>query len=239
MDACPSVDSSKLHALSAACVMEVFEDDVEEEPDVAPVPKSNPDIEAVDENVRSGAARLHEERLSWLLSLVRLIAMIQSAASPVFQDTFSGRAGLTRELLRQEWPCGSPIDILYNADFDVLNSLFFAIMLGLISKRLIRALNLGLPCSSFSMAVNRFKPYAMRSAREPGGLCDLPPHREEKARLRNALAEISRRLADAQERAGNFWTLEQPATSLMRLSELIAALIGFDHIYVVTTDVCV
>ena len=88
------------------------------------------------------------------------------------------------------------------------------------------------------MAVNRFKTYAMRSAAQPGGFDVLPPHREEKVRLGNALAEISKRLAGAQEKAGNYWTLEQPATSLMWLFEPIAWLINRDGVFIVTTDVC-
>ena len=74
---------------------------------------------------------------------------------------------------------------------------------------------LGPPCNSFSMAVNRFRSYALRSAYQLEGFEDLPPHREEKVRLGDALAEVSVRLAEAREKAGNCWTLEQPATSLM------------------------
>ena len=111
-------------------------------------------------------------------------------------------------------------------------------MLGLIFERLIRVIHLGPPCSSFSMAVNRFKSYAMRSAKFPAGFEDLPPHREEKVRLGNALAEISRRLAEAQEKAGNYWTLEQPSTSLMWLYDPIAWLIDRCCVFMVTTDVC-
>ena len=88
------------------------------------------------------------------------------------------------------------------------------------------------------MAVNRFKSYAMRSASFPAGFEELPPHREEKVRLGNALAEVSCRLAEAQSKAGNYWTLEQPATSLMWLYEPIAKLLSNDDVSVVTTDVC-
>ena len=121
---------------------------------------------------------------------------------PVFWEIFSGKAGLTREFLKQEWPCGPPIDILYNPNFDDLNPLFFAVMLGLIFERLIRVLHLGPPCSSFSMAVNRFKTYAMRDAAHPGGFDVLPPHRRDKVRLGNALAEISKRLAGPGKKQG-------------------------------------
>ena len=156
----------KLDAMCAACVLEGFDDD-DENDEVSPAPKFNPNIEAINETVRSGAARLHEERPSWLPSWLRLIMIIRSAAHPVFWEMFAGKAGLTRELLRQGWPCGPPVDIVYNPDFDFLNLLFLSVVLGLIFERLVRVLHLGPPCSSFSMAVNRFKSYAMRSAYEP------------------------------------------------------------------------
>lgn len=206
-------DDQKLDAMCEACVMEGFEEDAEEDPEIAPAPKFNPHIESLSKTVRRGAARLHQERPSWLPSWLRLIVIIRSAVAPVFWEMFSGRAGVTREFLRQDWPCGPPIDILYNPDCDVLNPVFFSMMPGLIFERLIRVLHLGPPCSSFSMAVNNFKTYAMRRASHPGVFDDSPPHRKEKVRLGNALAEISKRLVEAQERAGNYWTLEQPATS--------------------------
>ena len=49
----------------------------------------------------------------------------------------------------------------------------------------------------------------MRSALEPAGFANLPPHREEEARLGNALAEVSAKLADGQEKAKMFWMLDQ------------------------------
>ena len=201
------INNKDMDALSAACVLEGFEDDLDEDPEVAPAPRFNPEIEAINETVRSGAARLHEERPSWLPSWLRLIFIIRNAANPVFWEMFSGKAGLTREFLRQGWPCGPPVDIVYNPDFDLLNPLFLCVVLGLIFERLVRLIHLGPPCSSFSMAVNRFRSYAMRSADQPEGFDDMPPHRKEKVRLGNALAEVSARLAEAQEKAGFFGCL--------------------------------
>ena len=78
------------------------------------------------------------------------------------------------------------------------------------------------------MAVNKFPTYAMRSASMPGGFDELPPHRREKVELGNALAEVSTRLALSQEKAENYWTLEQPATILMWLYKPMADLIYRD-----------
>ena len=237
--------SSKLDAMSASCVMEGFDDDDDEglvaaatDGEVMPAPKFNEKIEAINETIRGSAANIREERPNWLPTWVTLIAMIRGAIYPVFWEMFAGKAGLTREFLRQGWPCGPPVDVVYNPDFDLLNPFFLTIVLGLIFERLIRVLHLGPPCSSFSMACNRFKSYAMRSAQEPAGFANQIPHRAQKVRLGNALADISAKLAEAQEKAMNFWMLEQPTTSLMWLYGPIAELISKFSTFLVTVDVC-
>ena len=78
----------------------------------------------------------------------------------------------------------------------------------------------------------------MRSADQPQGFDDLSPHREEKVRLGNALAEVFVRFAEAQEKAGNYWMLEQPATSLMWLFAPIAKWIAKVTTWLVCIDVC-
>ena len=70
------------------------------------------------------------------------------------------------------------MDILYNPDYDVLNPLFLSMVLWIFYERLLKVLHLGQPCSSFSMAVNSFKTYALRSAKYPEVFEELPPHRE-------------------------------------------------------------
>ena len=78
----------------------------------------------------------------------------------------------------------------------------------------------------------------MRSRDEPAGFANLPPHRKKKVRLGNALAEIAARLAEAHEKAGNYWMPEQPATSLMWFFEPVARLLRSASTYLATIDVC-
>lgn len=78
----------------------------------------------------------------------------------------------------------------------------------------------------------------MRSASEPSGFANLPPHRSEKVGLGNALAEVSVKRAKAQEKALNFWILEQRATSLMWLFAAVALLIQKATSFAVLIDVC-
>ena len=92
----------------------------------------------MNETVRSGATRLHDERPKWLDSWVRIIRVIRSATIPVFWDMFSGKADLIREFLRTCWPCGPLVDIVVNPELDLLNPLFFAVVLGLILDRRVR-----------------------------------------------------------------------------------------------------
>ena len=190
----PCQDSQdKVDAFSAACVLEGFDDDDEDDgldEDLPSSPRFIPSVEALNETVRSGAARLHQERPQWLPSWYRLISIVRSASAPVMWEMFSGKAGLTRAFLRMSWPCAPPVDILYNPEYDLLNPLFFTLVLGLIFERRVRMLHLGPPCSSFSMACNRFAAYAMRSAREPGGFSNLPPHRAVKVELGLSLIHI-------------------------------------------------
>ena len=51
----------------------------------------------------------------------------------------------------------------HHPDFDLLNPMFMAIVPGLVLEGRFAVIHLGPPCSSFSMAVNRLKSYAMRS----------------------------------------------------------------------------
>ena len=55
----------------------------------------------------------------------------------------------------------------------------------------------------------------MRSLDWPEGFWNLPPHRAEKVRLGNAMAEACVKLCQAQERVKGAWQWEQPWTSLM------------------------
>ena len=57
-------------------------------------------------------------------------------------------------------------------------------------------------------------------------------------KLGNILADIAARIAEAQEKAGNIWILEQPATSLMWLYGEVAILLNKATTYLAVIDVC-
>ena len=93
-----AADEAKLDAYCAECVLDDFDEDNEDgaPEDLAHAPKFIPSLEQLNETVRSGAARLDQERPMWLDSWVRIIWIIRLAAVPVFLEMFSGKAGLTR-----------------------------------------------------------------------------------------------------------------------------------------------
>ena len=128
---------------------------------------------------------------------------------------FSGTAGLTKEFAAEGWPTGPPIDVVIDPNYNLLNPLFMAIAVGIISEGRVFLLHLAPPCSSFSVALNSAQASAVRSSDAPTGLPELPKYKEDKVKLGNALAEAMVVLASAQARLGRFVQFEQPARSLM------------------------
>ena len=129
-------------------------------------PASKPeDVSRIDETRRGSFNSVHfsRERPSWPASWVSLVMAIRSLTVMCFWEIFSGAAGLTTAFSEAGWSVGPPIDILYCADYDLLNPLFLGICLGLIFERRIRMLHVGPPCSSFSMACNGCVATMMRS----------------------------------------------------------------------------
>ena len=121
----------------------------------------------------------------------QLVAHVRSFQVLLFCEIFAGSAVLTECMRESGWECAFPIDILYHPDFDLLNSFFLAIVIGLILEGRFALIHVAPPCSSFSMAVNRFWEYAMRSPTQPLGFDNLPPHRALKVRMGNALCEVA------------------------------------------------
>ena len=149
------------------------------------------------------------EEWRWLATALR------SSSRRVFLVVFSGSGILTRAFADAGWCTGPPVDIVTNGDFDLLNPMFLAVLIGLLLEGRVALLHLAPPCASFSMAVNRHRRHAMRSWEYPGGLPDLRQHQELKVRMGNDLADVSIRLIKAQVAGHGSWQLEQPASSLM------------------------
>ena len=144
-----------------------------------------------------------------------LIAAVRGLPFPGFWEIFCGVAVMTNAFHDAGWPCAPPVDIMCNSRFNVLEPLFLYIVVSLLLEGRIRVLWLGPPCSSFSMALNRFPTKAIRSWAYPEGFPWLCPKSLEKVRYGNALRDAACCMAEAQHKAKNLYALEQPKTSLM------------------------
>ena len=85
-----------------------------------------------------------------------MASCVRSTGGNLFWELFAGVAILSRTFEDEGWRTGPPIDIVYTEAFNLLDPGFFMVVLGLILEGWVAVLHLGPPCSSFSMAFNRF-----------------------------------------------------------------------------------
>ena len=98
---------------------------------------------------------------------------------------------------------------------DLLDPGFFMLILGLVLEEHITVLHLGPPCSTFSMAFNRFESLRIRSDECPEGIHGLSKENQLKVHTGNRLAELPVTLTRAQLRVHRYFQFEQPASSIM------------------------
>ena len=144
-----------------------------------------------------------------------LARSLRTASRRSFLEIFAGKATLSREFAAANWQVAPAIDILTCQAYDLLNPMFQAVVIGLLLEGRVALLHLAPPCASFSMAVNRIRRHAMKTASQPAGLPSLRPHQAEKVAMGNALADVAVKLLHAQVAGHGHWQFEQPASSLM------------------------
>ena len=133
---------------------------------------------------------------------------------------------------------GPPIDLDIHSSMDLLNVNFLNVVFGIVLEGRVTLLHLGPPCSSFSMAFNRFTSRRIRSAESPAGLPNMPTDKQILVETGNALAEGSLRLAQAQRSTGGYFQIEQPATSLMLLLPGFVSLLRDPEVHRANRAVC-
>ena len=149
----------------------------------------------------SGGLSYSVDSLGWLPSWIILIDTIRALPRRAFWEIFAGCAVLTSAFATESWCVAPPIDVVFNAEFDVLNPLFIAVLVGIILEGRIAVLHVSPPCASFSMALNRFVYCQLRSLEFPEGLPCLSHAQRQRVMLGNALCEVACRLCLAQKRA--------------------------------------
>ena len=159
---------------------------------------------------------------SWPSSWHWLLQKIRMAQTMIFWEIFAGCAELTKQFAAEGWETGPPVDFLWDETWDVFNPEFLCMLLGILYERRVKLLHLGTPCSSFSMAFNRFVSHAIRSAKFPGGLPDLNAKKRQMVEVGNLLVHVGVALLKAQESMSLLWTWEQPASSLQLLYQPLA-----------------
>ena len=132
------------------------------------------------------------KNVPWPNSWTSLVRRIRELRGPTFWELFSGSAHLTAAFLDEGIGCGPPLDALHNSDYDLLNYLFVAVVVGLLAAHLVDLLHLAPPCATFSIALNGSAATRVRSLEKPMGLEGLSTKQADKVRVGNALAEVAR-----------------------------------------------
>ena len=199
----------------------------------------NASLSAVNETLRGSPTPACVDRsVGYCPAWDVLISAIRACPVRLFWEIFSGVGILTQKMREEGWHCAPPLDVLEDESFNLLNPLFVAIVLGLVLEGRFALIHLGPPCSSFSMAVNRFWSHAMRSVDWPLGFPGLSLHKQKKVDLGNSLAAVALRLMQAQDKVGHAWQLEQPSTSLMVYLPDFAAFLGRTGVFHAIAWVC-
>jgi len=108
-----------------------------------------------------------------------------------------------------------PLDAAANADYDLMNACFVALIVGVLASGIVDLVHLGPPCSTFSVALNACAKTRLRTWDEPGGISGLNARQKHQVALGNALAEAAATIAKVQHKAANLYELEQPALAIM------------------------
>ena len=93
------------------------------------------------------------EQVPWPSSWIGLVQRIRALQGPTFWEIFAGSARLTAAFIDEGMECGPPLDAMYNSEFDLLNYMFLAVIVGLLAAHLIDLLHLAPPCATFSVAL--------------------------------------------------------------------------------------
>ena len=145
----------------------------------------------------------------------RYAAHIRSFGCKLALEVFAGTCIITSILAEWGIPVAPPVEILIFEWMDLLNPMFVYLLIGLILEGRFWFLWLAPPCSTFSMACNRFIATMLRNSTHVEGLPWLRGKAAEKVRIGNGLRDVALTLAKAQTSIGETFALEQPGSSLM------------------------
>jgi len=140
-------------------------------------------------------------------------------------EVFAGSARLSTAIKRRGYPC-FPLDVCIDPFDNVLDIKVRSHIFGLIRKRRITFIWIGMPCTSFSVARRNdgIGPGPLRSDTYPMGLPHLLPHDMKKVKEGNLLLEFSYNLIVECNRYNVPWALGNPGSSRCWLTPLLKKL---------------
>ena len=150
----------------------------------------------------------------WPEAWVLLVATIRGFGVRVFWEICAGTARLSAEAQRQDWSIAPPIDIIFDASFDLLNVLFFGVILGIVLEGRIAWLHVSPPCASWTRILNSDPRSQVRSLVFLRGLPGLHGKKLRKVLVGNALLDTTTILCQAQNKAAGVYTFEHPDSAL-------------------------
>ena len=139
----------------------------------------------------------------WPGSWILMVQTIRGLQQPVFWEVYSGCARMTGAFHDEGIRCAPPVDAADNPEYNLLNPVFLAVVIGLLGAHLVDLLHLAPPCSSFSVILNGCPRTRLRTKQRPGGIDGLNLKQAQQVRVGNALAETAAMLIKAQHAAGN------------------------------------
>lgn len=145
-------------------------------------------------------------------------------------EVFAGSARLSTAIKSRGYPC-FPLDVCIDPCDNVLDTKVRSHIFGLIRKRRITFIWIGMPCTSFSIARRNdgIGPGPLRSDNYPMGLPHLLPHDMKKVKEGNLLLEFSYNLIQECNRYNTPWALENPASSRCWLTPLLKKVSSSAH----------
>ena len=161
---------------------------------------------------------------------------------PCFLELFAGAGGLTAAVKRMGVPVRPALDVAgkgIDADYaDLMDDKVFRNLLKAAKRGRIRWLHGGPPCKTFTRARRKDKhgrARTLRSDQHPDG---LPGVRDARLVEGNLLAKRFAQIARAVHRAGGWWSLENPARSVMWDFTPVARLRQLPDVQLLIGDQC-
>ena len=137
-------------------------------------------------------------------------------------ELFSGKGGISQAFCKRGW---GVVSVDLNQGFDLTCKLVVDLITGWISSRVVAAVWLGTPCSSWSRARHDIDGHGPRTRSHIHGCPGLGPLDEERIKIGNQTMKVSARFIQCAKLANIPCGLENPDSSMLWLAPEISKLI--------------